>query len=545
MIPVTTFKGRTVAVFGLARSGLAAALALREGGAQVACWDDGARGREAASAAGLPLMDLRDADWRKFAALVLTPGVPLTHPEPHWTVALAGAAGVEVIGDTELFFRELAKLPEGERPKVVGITGTNGKSTTTALCSHLHRSAATRVQMGGNIGEAVLRLAPFSDVDVYVLEFSSYQIDLTPGIACDVGILLNLSPDHLDRHGDMANYAAVKERLVRGAKTAIVGMDDHWCRNIAIRRTAAGKYTIGIHVTSDPTRPASSVTATNLQEFQNSGGTLVFAEPGGAIRTVTAIPEQGSVDELAELGGISTLRGSHNAQNAAAAVCEALCLGLTMQRANFRLLSFSGGTNVGLLDSLRNYPGLAHRMNLLGHLGTAQFVNDSKATNADSTAKALSSYPGGIHWILGGKAKEGGIESLALFFGNVRRAYLIGEASRAFAKTLGEHHVAYKLCGTLANAVAEVARDLSSIATPHPVPLPRGEGTNKAKPEVQSSPLPSGEGQGEGLSGATVLLSPACASFDQFKDFEDRGDQFRKLVQALPGFVPFGGKVGG
>jgi len=290
MIAVTTFAGRAVAVFGMARSGLAAAKALVAGGAKVACWDDGTRGQAAAQAAGLPLADLREADWSSFAALVLTPGVPLTHPEPHWTVKRAKAAGVEVIGDTELFFRELAGQPAATRPKTVAITGTNGKSTTTALAAHLLRHAGRRVAMGGNIGEAVLGLEPFSKVDVYVLELSSYQIDLTPTLIADVGILLNLSPDHLDRHGKMEGYAAVKERLVAGAKLAVVGLDDPWCRAAAARLLAAGKPLMALHVESDSTRPADAVRPTDVTPFFRAG--LLVVAPDRDLPTPVEAPAQ-------------------------------------------------------------------------------------------------------------------------------------------------------------------------------------------------------------------------------------------------------------
>ncbi len=490
MIAVTTFAGRTVAVFGLARSGLPAARALLAGGAKVACWDDSSRGRDAAAAEGLPLVDLREADWGQFAALVLTPGVPLTHPEPHWTVKRAGAAGVEVIGDTELFFRELALRPEGTRPKVVGITGTNGKSTTTALTAHLLRHAGKRVAMGGNIGEAVLGLAPFSDVDVYVLELSSYQIDLTPGVACDVGILLNLSPDHLDRHGSMEHYAEVKGRLVGRARAAVVGIDDPYSRAIAKRFLEHDGWCEAIHILVDPTRPPSAVTVADMEPFRKAN-CLHQISAGTAVATASPV-----------------LRGPHNLQNIAAA-------------ANASFVLYRGAESIGdsLLDGIRTFPGLAHRMELLGSANGLDFVNDSKATNADSTAKALNSFGDNILWIAGGRAKDGGIESLAPFFGNVRHAYLIGEASEAFAATLGQHGVAFSRCGTMANAVAEISLDL-----PPTLPLKAG---------------------GDARAEATVLLSPACASFDHFKDFEDRGDQFRRLVAAIPGFVPFGEKGGG
>ena len=498
MIRITTFAGRRVAVFGLARSGLAAARSLLVGGAEVACWDDGARGRDAAAAEGLPLADLREADWIGFSALVLTPGVPLTHPEPHWTVKRAKSAGVEVIGDTELFFRELATLGQ-TRPRVIGITGTNGKSTTTALTAHLLRHAGKRVAMGGNIGEAVLGLSPFAETDVYVLELSSYQIDLTPGAACDVGILLNLSPDHLDRHGSMERYAEVKGRLVANAETAIVGLDDSLCWQIAINRLERSneRRTIGVHVAYDPTRASSfdpiksapHLLSPDLKRFRNLGGDLVvFTGADWILRhDETILPDDG--DLLATLGGIDTLRGPHNGQNASAAYCACESLGIDAKT---------------LEEGLESYPGLAHRMEILGSIGACTYVNDSKATNADSTAKALNSFAAGIHWILGGKSKDGGIESLEPYFHNVSHAYLIGDAAEQFAETLAKHPaITLHRCGTLARAVEEAAH------------------TAGGRP-------------------ATVLLSPACASFDQFKDFEDRGDQFRALVAKLPGFVPYG-----
>ena len=484
MIAITTFAGKRVAVFGMARSGLAAAKALVAGGAEVACWDDAAKGRAAAEAAGLPLVDLNTANLSQFSALVLSPGVPLTNPKPLPVIVVrARAANIPIIGDTWLFFRELGTLPEKSRPKVVGITGTNGKSTTTALTAHLLRHAGRRVAMGGNIGEAVLGLAPFAETDVYVLELSSYQIDLTwrpedgvdPGVGCDVGILLNLSTDHIDRHGSFEHYAAVKERLVATARAALVGNDDPFSRAIAHRYLEHDGWCEAIHIADDPTRPASAVSRADVEPFKRAN----------ILHTIDAAH--------AEALTTAVLRGPHNVQNATAAV--ETCM----------MLRLDGST---LKEGLRTFPGLAHRMELLGLVGAIAYVNDSKATNADSTAKALNSFGSGLHWIAGGKAKDGGIESLAPFFGNVAHAYLIGEASEAFAATLAKHlALTIHPCGTVARAVGEAAR----VA---------------------------------GAGPATVLLSPACASFDQFKDFEDRGDQFRKLVQALPGFVPYSAKGG-
>ncbi len=499
-----------MAVLGMARSGLAAAAALTAGGADVACWDDGAKGRAAAEAAGLALVDLNTAELGQFSAVVLSPGVPLTHPEPLPAIVVrARAANLPIIGDTELFFRELATVPEATRPKVVAITGTNGKSTTTALTAHLLRHAGRRVAMGGNIGEAVLGLAPFADVDVYVLELSSYQIDLTPTLNPDVGILLNLTPDHLDRHGGMEHYAEVKERLVAGAAYAVVGIDDPWSRSIALRRLYTSGNVSALHVAVDPTRPAEAVTEADLDLFRFAE-CLQFAEPIDA----------------------ATLRGPHNAQNAAMALAAAgIVAGGSITFSHWEkvpegrmrgMQPESGHTDSSIPSSvaetrqllpmgegslsagLATFPGLAHRMELLGSVGGVSFVNDSKATNADAAAKALASCGDAIHWIVGGQAKEGGIESLVPFFRSVRLALLIGASSDAFQKTLEAHGVTLLRCETMDRAVFE-AGQIAALLPP-----------------------------------ATVLLSPACASFDQFKDFEHRGNAFRYEVAKIVGFVPYG-----
>jgi UDP-N-acetylmuramoylalanine--D-glutamate ligase len=483
MILAEDFGGRRVAVVGMARSGLTAAQALAAGGAEVVCWDDGERGRAAAEAMGLRVADLRTADWGTIDALLLSPGVPLTHPQPHWTVELAKAASVPVIGDTELFSSAWRKRTDIKRPLLVAITGTNGKSTTTALTAHLFKALGLRTAMGGNIGEAVMGLSPLAETDAYVLEFSSYQIDLTPSLSPDVGILLNLSPDHLDRHGSMENYAAVKERLALAAKLAVIGVDDPYCRAIALRRLAAGRPTVGVHVTADETRAEGQVTAEDIQEFVTAGGSLLLAYPGEKLRMAN---EGGG---LADLAGIPTLRGSHNAQNAAAA---------------FAACQFAGFAAGDISRHLRSYPGLAHRMQMVGWQGRTLFVNDSKATNADAAAKGLASYRD-IHWIVGGRPKEGGITPLTPYFGRIARAYLIGEAAEQFAATLAGQ-VPAEMCGTLDIAVAAAARAAEASGTPEPV----------------------------------VLLSPACASFDQFPDFEKRGAAFAAAVAALPGFRPPG-----
>ena len=460
MTPVTTFAGRTVAVFGLGRSGLATCRALLAGGATIVAGDDTARSRETAAAAGIAVADLAAADWNRFAALVLAPGVALTHPAPHWVVKKACAAGVEVIGDIELFCRQrAASAPDAP---FVAITGTNGKSTTTALLAHILRSAGRDAQMGGNIGTAILELEPPAAHRIHVIEMSSFQIELTPSLAPTIGVLLNISPDHLDRHGTMEHYAALKARLVERARRAVVGMDDRWSCAVAKRLRRAGG---GLDLVS---------ARAPLAQGWYALGTELFADARG-----------GALGAFADLAGVGALRGRHNMQNALAASACALELGLSEGEVR---------------PALRTFPGLPHRLEEIGRLGRTLFINDSKATNADSTATALTAFDGDVFWILGGRAKEGGILDLAPLFARIARAYLIGEASEAFAATLSGK-VAFERCGTLAVALARAARDAAASTAVEPV----------------------------------VLLSPACASYDQYPNFEVRGDHFRALVAALPG----------
>ena len=464
MIPVTSFAGKRVAVFGLGGSGLASCEALRAGGADVVACDDSADRMAAAAQAGFVTANLRNAAWETFAALVLTPGVPLTHPQPHWTVLLAQRAGVEVIGDVELFCRERRRY--APNAPFVAITGTNGKSTTTALIAHLMREAGHDVQMGGNIGTAILSLEPPRAGRVHVIEMSSYQIDLCPSLDPSVGILLNVSEDHIDRHGTLAHYAAVKERLVAGVQpggTAIVGVDDGWCRAVADRLDQAGKPVVRISVRQP------------LADGMYVEHDIIVRAAGGAR------------SEIARIGGIGSLRGVHNAQNATCAAAAALALGVR---------------DDVLQKGLRSFPGLAHRMEQVGRRGGVLFVNDSKGTNVDATARALASF-GDIFWIAGGKAKSGGIASLVEFFPRIRKAYLIGAAAREFAATL-DGKVPYEISETLEVAVPNAARDADA----------------------------------GGLADVVVLLSPACASFDQFPNFEVRGARFGELVRALDGVVP-------
>jgi UDP-N-acetylmuramoylalanine--D-glutamate ligase len=447
MTPVSTFKGKRVALFGLGGSGLATARALIAGGAEVSAWDDGEASR---ARADFPLVDLSTADWSRFDALLLSPGVPLTHPKPHWTVDRAHAAGIEVIGDIELFVRE--RRARAAAAPLIAITGTNGKSTTTALIAHILREAGRDVALGGNIGVPVLDLDPPAMGRVHVVECSTFQIDLAPSLNPSVGLLLNLSPDHLDRHGTMENYAGIKERLVAASDTALVGLDDEYCRAIAGRLPRV----VGISA-------------------MRSDVADVFVDDH-------RIYEKGGAGQLIDIRIAPALRGAHNGQNAAFAFAAARAMGLSVPE---------------IARGLAGFPGLAHRMEQIRKIGRVLFVNDSKATNADAAEKALKSFRD-IHWILGGRAKEGGIEPLRPLFGRVSKAYLIGAAADEFARSL-EGAVAYEHCGTLEVAVASAARDAALSEASEPV----------------------------------VLLSPACASYDQFANFEARGEAFRKWVEAL------------
>ncbi|MDR6627926.1 UDP-N-acetylmuramoyl-L-alanine--D-glutamate ligase [Caulobacter segnis] len=467
MIPVRGFEGKTVAVFGLGRTGLTAARALIAGGAKVALWDEKVASREAAAAEGFPVVDLEAADWRQFDALMLSPGVPLTHPKPHWTVQKAKAAGVEILGDIELFARTVAAAPVHKRPKIIAITGTNGKSTTTALIGHLCASAGRDTRVGGNIGQGVLGLEDMHGGAVYVLELSSYQLDLTSSLHPDAVVLLNISPDHLDRHGGMDGYIAAKRRIFLNqgkGDTAIIGVDDPWCQQICTEITAANRRTIW---------PISAGKAMGRGVYALQG--VLYDATGER------------VVEVADLLRARSLPGRHNWQNAAAAYAAARAIGIPMQDA---------------VDGLMTFPGLAHRMETVGKIGKVRFVNDSKATNADAARQAMSSYPK-FYWIAGGVAKAGGIDDLKDLFPRVAKAYLIGEAAEPFSWTLaGKAEVA--MSGTLERAVQQAYADAAA----------------------------SGEE-------AIVLLSPACASFDQFSDFEARGEAFRAAVNGLVG----GGKA--
>ena len=445
MIRIPHESGRPVAVLGLGKSGLTAARALIASGAEVWAWDD-----DAAKRTALPTTDLYASDWTRPSALVLSPGIPYRFPKPHPVAAKAEAAGCPVIGEVELLFRAQP------RARYLGITGTNGKSTTTALIGHLLARAGRRIEVGANLGTPALALAPLAEEGTYVLEMSSYQLELVPSARFDIGVMLNITPDHLDRHGGMAGYAAAKARIFQHQKKddwAVIGIDDEPSRHI--HDSLRGQHVATLAV--DRAVP-------------------------NAITVQDAILRDESGREVMDLGRAAALPGPHNWQNAAAAYATARALGLPESE---------------IIAGIETYPGLAHRQELIAERNGIRFVNDSKATNSDATAKALACYDP-IYWILGGRPKETGLDGLEPYFPRIARAYLIGEAAADFERRLQAHGVATRQCGTLDRAVAAAVGDAAAEQRP----------------------------------GAVVLLSPAAASFDQFSGFEERGNRFRSLVES-------------
>jgi len=461
VIAVRAYKDRKVGVFGLGGSGLATARALMAGGADVVAWDDSDVQRALAMDAGVDVQDFNAMSLDGMAALVLAPGIPLTHPTPHLVVQRAQSAGVPVLGDVELFQHEVRSLKSDA--KIVAITGTNGKSTTTALIGHMINANGCRAEVGGNIGKPVFDLeAPRSDT-VYVVEVSSYQIDLAPTLRPDIAVLLNITPDHIDRHGTLERYAAVKARLFEHqieGDTAVIVIDDELsaevCTSVSARRTVE-------------LVPVS---------VEKSLGRGVCVLDG-----VLYDSRSGKTERVGDLKELKRLAGAHNWQNAAAAFAVGRTLGFAPER---------------IFAAFRSFPGLAHRMEIVAEKAGVLFVNDSKATNAEAAAKALGSYDD-IFWIAGGVAKAGGIDDLTPWFSHISHAYLIGEAAGQFGETL-KGHVETSDLQQLDAAVASAVQAAIHAAQEgrHPV----------------------------------VLLSPACASFDQFKNFEIRGDAFRDMVGA-------------
>ncbi len=464
MIPVIGYNGQKVAVLGLGRSGLAAAAALTAGGAEPLLWDDAPEARAKAEAQGHTCTDLnRQNALDGVSALITSPGIPHLYPQPNKIIARAMELGIPVDNDIGLFFRSYATDDwDGfeTAPRVICVTGSNGKSTTTALIHHILQEAGRPTQMGGNIGVGVLNLDPAVDGEVVVLELSSYQTDLARCLTPDIAIFTNLSPDHLDRHNGMGGYFAAKRRLFAegGPDRAIIGVDEVEGRYLANQMSEGPNDDRVIRISSG-------------QKLDNFGWT-VFARKGFLSEW-----RRGKQTASFDLREVKGLPGAHNHQNACCAYAACRTLGLAPKQIEAALHSFAG---------------LPHRSQLVGERNGVRFINDSKATNVDSAAKALQAFPK-IRWIAGGLGKEGGIAGLLPFIGSVQKAYLIGHSARDFALELG--------------------------ATPHEICETMDRALTAAAAEAQP--------------GEVVLLAPAAASFDQYPDFEKRGEDFVARVKAL------------
>lgn len=466
---VTRYRNQKVAVFGLGKAGKSAAIALVSGGTEVYAWDDNANAREAffdgsvegaMLASHVTMLPPEQYPWQDIKALVLSPGIPFTFPTPHPVVTLAKHAGCPVICDIELLYYSC------RGPHYVGITGTNGKSTTTSLIGHILKQAGMQTQVGGNLGIPALDLEPLGQGGAYVLETSSYQLDLLQKTKFDIAVLLNITPDHLDRHGGMEGYIAAKKRIFKEQKegdVAIIGIEDEYSRRIYEELRKEGHIGKIIPISTDA---------------RIEGGVSIL---DGVIYNDIDTKDMFGIT----LGDLPRLPGKHNAQNIAASYAATYML---------RLMTDT------IVDGIRGFEGLRHRMQIAGETAFVRYVNDSKATNADATSKALASYPkGNIYWIAGGLPKAGGISSLKEFFPNIRHAFLLGQAEDDFAETL-QGNVPFSKCGDLSKAFKAAATMAQHDA--------------KASKEQ-----------------AIVLFSPACASFDQWKNFEVRGDAFCNLVE--------------
>ncbi len=456
MITLTSYDQKIAAVLGLSRTGLSACRSVTAGGGRVWAWDDNLGRREQASNQGISIVNLDLCNWDRVKSLVLSPGIPLKHPRPHRLVRHAKAAGVPVIGDMELLAEN-----QPER-RIIGVTGTNGKSTTSALIAHVLQNASIGTQLGGNIGLPVLDLLPKPPEDIYVLELSSYQLDLTERLKCAVAVILNISPDHLDRHGGMAGYVRAKRRILRNQDAgdwAVIGTDDAYGQKIYKQlRSANDRKVVPISVARHVGNGVSVV-----------GGELIDDIDGERMT-------------IGDLKTIKHLQGPHNWQNAAAAYVAARRFGLTPDR---------------VMQGMESFPGLDHRMELVADIDGVGFVNDSKATNAEAAARSLACYSP-VYWIAGGQAKQDDLDAVLPYLDRVKRAYLIGEAAELFADLLAGK-VDTINSGTLDQAFGKAVSDARL----------------------------------DSLEGATVLLAPACASFDQFTSFEERGGVFRTLVDDL------------
>ena len=458
MITVTTFANKSIGVLGLGNSGLSAVRALVAGGSDVWAWDDIKEKRDIAENAGIRLTDLYKSDLSKIDTLILSPGIPDQYPEPHLLTVRAKEAGCEIICDIDLLARVNTEA------RFIGISGTNGKSTTTALIGHILKSANQEVEIGGNYGIPALDLMPLDKNGTYVLEISSYQLERVPSMKLDIAILLNISTDHLERHGGMEGYIAAKKILferIHPNSITIVGMEDTHCRGICMELMIDHGCKNIVPISGSGRMP---------------GG--IYVENGRLIDDI-----ENTRNFIVDLNSIPSLPGQHNWQNAAAAYAATSCIGVDPDI---------------IIEAFNTFGGLNHRQQLVQNINGILFINDSKATNTDAAAKALDCYED-IHWILGGQFKEESLGSLHTVLTRVAHAYLIGHNTERLSNLL-DPFVLVSQCGDLKTAVNEAYCNAKS--------------TNSN----------------------IVLLSPACASFDQFKNFETRGDAFISIVNNLGPF---------
>jgi UDP-N-acetylmuramoylalanine--D-glutamate ligase len=454
VITPSIYHGKTVAVLGLGKSGLSAARALQAAGALVLAWDDLEQSHKNLSSLKLEAVDLMKADWSKIECLVMSPGIPHTFPTPHPVSEMARKFNCPIICDVELLIQAQPNA------KYIAITGTNGKSTTTSLIAHILNVAGCDVQVGGNLGIPALDLEPLKEDGIYVLEMSSYQLERTPSLVCDVAVLLNITPDHLSRHGTMQGYIQAKKNIFN-AQTAeqfcIIGVDD--------------EHSLEIFNEQIKTSKAKSIPISAKGPVEDG----IFSDED--ILIDEAFSAEG--EQVMDLSALARLRGQHNQQNVAAAYGACLAIGAAPE---------------WIVRGIASFPGLEHRQELVDIFKGVTFINDSKATNADAASKALSSYSD-IYWIAGGQPKEGGINDLLDQLSNIHKAYLIGDAESAFAQTL-EGKLDYMRCQTLEVATKAAFKDAAE-------------------------------------TGGVVLLSPACASWDQFTSFEARGNAFKDIVYSI------------
>ena len=476
MIPLEAYRGARALVLGYGRSGAATARALVSGGADVSVWDDSPEARRSAACEGHAIASAATAGWRGVDLVAVSPGIPSLGPRTHPIAAAARRDGAAIDNDIGLFFDWLAARHHVPKPRVIGVTGTNGKSTTTALIAHIFRENGITACAAGNIGLPVLALEPTLPWEALVLELSSFQLEAARRLSPDVAVLLNLEADHLDRHGTLAGYVAAKERLFTpgsGARRFVVGVEEEAGFRLAQRLAAQANAGSG--------HPEAALEVFG-EEVRSSGfASGCSISNGSYLHFIDGTPRQkyAATDTPA-------LQGAHNLRNEVAA---------------FLVSAHLVADAAGIRNALHSFPGLPHRLERLGVLAGAEYINDSKATNVSSTARALATT-NRVRWIAGGRPKPGGFGLLAPLFGRIRHAYLIGEGAGEIASALGDR-VPNSRCGDLASAFSRAADD--------------------AEP------------------GDTVLLSPACASFDQFRDFESRGEAFRRLFQVRADLIAKGG----